>query len=804
MTNNKKNINLNPNSTENNNNSNINNNVIDNIDAREQILPVVMLRGFVMFPEIVLHFDVSRRNSILAIEECMRTDSNIMLVAQKDPSEDSPELTDVYSFGVISKVRQILKQTGDGVRVLVEGISRAQITEFIQTKKMLKAKVLEINSREPEQDVFTEALIRKSREIFAEYMKLSARTPSELSESMFTQTSLSKTADYILANINIDFEDKQNLLEETNALTRLQKLIITLTEENEILKCEHDIAYKIQENVDKSQKEYFLKEQIRAISQELGDEADPVSEAEDYREKLDKLDIPDETYEKLAKECDTFAKTPSSSPEAHIQRSYLDLCFSLPWNKSTKDIIDIPKAQKILDKNHFGLTDVKERILEFLAVKKLAPDVKGQVICLSGPPGVGKTSIAKSLAKAMGKKFIRISLGGVNDESEIRGHRKTYVGALPGRIITSLSQVKSNNPLILLDEIDKLSKDYKGDPASALLEVLDPEQNSEFHDRYLGVPFDLSKVMFIVTANDKNSIPGPLYDRLEIIDLYSYTYEEKFMIAKEHLVSKLLKKHGLNKRNLSISDDALKKIIENYTKEAGVRELERKIASVMRKVAKKIVSGEAKSVKIDDDNLKNILGPEKYKKDKLQDENQIGVVNGLAWTSVGGESLPIEVALMKGKGKVQVTGSLGDVMKESAQIAVSYIRSNCKKLGIRQNFYKDLDIHIHAPEGAVPKDGPSAGVTMTTALVSALSKTPAYKSVAMTGEVTLKGKVLPIGGLKEKAMAAYKEGVKTVIIPADNESDLEKIDEVVKKSINFVMADNLDTVFEHALVNKKL
>ncbi len=802
MVDNKKNVNLN--SINNEDNSNINSDVLDDIDVQEQILPVVMLRGFVMFPEIVLHFDVSRRNSILAIEECMRTDSNIMLIAQKDPSEDTPDLSDVYSFGVISKVRQILKQTGDGVRVLVEGVSRAQITEFIQTKKMLKAKVLEIKSREPERDVFSEALIRKSREIFAEYMKLSARTPSELSESMFTQTSLSKTADYILANINIDFEDKQSLLEETNALTRLQKLIITLTEENEILKCEHDIAYKIQENVDKSQKEYFLKEQIRAISQELGDEADPASEAEDYREKLDQLEIPDETYEKLAKECDTFAKTPSSSPEAHIQRSYLDLCFSLPWNKSTKDIIDIPKAQKILDKNHFGLTDVKERILEFLAVKKLAPDVKGQVICLSGPPGVGKTSIAKSLAKAMGKKFIRISLGGINDESEIRGHRKTYVGALPGRIITSLSQVKSNNPLILLDEIDKLSKDYKGDPASALLEVLDPEQNSEFHDRYLGVPFDLSKVMFIVTANDKSSIPGPLYDRLEIIDLYSYTYEEKFMIAKEHLVSKLLKKHGLNKRNLSISDDALRKIIENYTKEAGVRELERKIVSVMRKVAKKIVSGEAKSVKIDDNNLKNILGPEKYKKDSLQDENQIGVVNGLAWTSVGGESLPIEVALMKGKGKVQVTGSLGDVMKESAQIAVSYIRSNCKKLGIRQNFYKDLDIHIHAPEGAVPKDGPSAGVTMTTALVSALSKTPAYKSVAMTGEVTLKGKVLPIGGLKEKAMAAYKEGVKTVIIPADNESDLEKIDEVVKKSINFVMADNLDTVFKYALVNKKL
>lgn len=784
---------------------NLDKNISENTEkkhTKEKILPVVMLRGFVMFPEIVLHFDVGRKSSILAIEECMKKNGEILLLSQKEPEDDTPSVNDIYTVGVISKVRQILKQTGEGVRILAEGVSRARVSEFIDTRKFLKAKAVEIETKEPEPDAFSMALVRKAREVFSEYLGLSGRVSSDLTDSMFAQTSLSRAADYILANVTIDFEQKQKFLEETNALTRLHKVIIAITEENEILKCEHDIANKIQENIDKSQKEYFLKEQIRAISQELGDEADPVNEAEEYKAKLAKLTLPDETREILEKECNTLAKTPGSSPEAHIQRTFLDLCFSLPWNKSTKDIIDIEKAQKLLDKNHYGLKDVKERILEFLAVRKLAPDAKGQIICLSGPPGVGKTSIARSLAKAMGKKFIRISLGGVNDESEIRGHRKTYVGALPGRILTSLRQVKSNNPLILLDEIDKLSKDYKGDPASALLEVLDPEQNSEFHDRYLGVPFDLSKVMFITTANDKNSIPGPLYDRLEIIDLYSYTHEEKFMIAKEHLVPKELKKHGLTKKNIVFSDESLKRIIEGYTKKAGVRELERKIATVMRKTAKKIVSGELKNIKIDEQNLKDILGPEKYKKEKLHDENQIGVVNGLAWTSVGGESLPIEVALMKGRGKVQVTGSLGDVMKESAQIAVSYIRSNCKRLGIRQNFYKDLDIHIHAPEGAVPKDGPSAGVTMTTALVSALSKNPAYKNVAMTGEVTLKGKVLPIGGLKEKAMAAYKEGVKTVIIPADNESDLDKIDDIVKKSINFVMADNLDTVFEHALVNK--
>ncbi len=755
-----------------------------------------------MFPDVVLQFEIGKKSSMLAVEESMKSNQLILLITQKDPGEKNAGPDGLYSFGVLAKVKQILKQTDNTLKVLVEGICRAQATEFIEGKKFLKAKILRMESEEPDLDLVQEALLRKSKEVFEEYLGLSSKTPSDLIARLINQKSISKTADYILSNMSLEFEKKQALLEEVDPVIRLQKVVLALVREIEILKCEYELGLKIKENIDKSQKEYFLREQMKTISQELGEESDPLSEAEEYMEKLEKLNLPQATFEKLKKECDNFSKIPLSSPDSQVQRSYLDLCFSLPWNCASKDIIDINKAKKVLDKNHFGLKDVKNRILEFLAVKKLAPDIKGQIICLAGPPGVGKTSIVKSLAKAMGKKYVRISLGGVNDESEIRGHRKTYVGAMPGRIISAISQAKTNNPLILLDEIDKLSKDYKGDPASALLEVLDPEQNFEFHDRYLGVPFDLSQVMFIVTANNTSLIPGPLYDRMEIIDLCSYTLEEKFNIASKHLITKQLKRHGLNKRNFSISDEALKLLIECYTKEAGVRELERKIATLMRKTAKGIVSGTSKSMKVDVNNLKAVLGPEKYKKEKLNLENQIGLVKGLAWTSVGGECMPIEVALMKGKGKLQITGSLGDVMKESAQIALSYIRSNSKQLGINEDFYKNLDIHIHAPEGAVPKDGPSAGVTMTTALVSALSQTPVYADVAMTGEVTLKGKVLPIGGLKEKTMAAYKEGIKTVIIPSENENDLEKIDDIVKTSVNFVMADNVETVLKHALVKE--
>ncbi len=756
-----------------------------------------------MFPRVVLHFDISRKDSIAAIEEAMSLNKKLLILTQKNALDDNVDEKKLYSFGVLAEVKQVLKQNDETIRVLLEGKCRAQAVEFIKEKNFLEAKVLSINERKCDADALSEAMIRKARELFAEYLGASLRVTTDLIINLVAYEDVGETADYILANMPIGFEEKQSLLEENNPLKRLQAVTVILSRENEIVKIQNQLSIKLKNTIDKSQKEYFLREQMKAISSELGEGSDPGSEASEYKAKLNALKLPPAVHEKLLKECNNFSKMPSVSAEVNLLRNYLDFCLSLPWNTSTKESLNIEKAKKILDKDHFGLEDVKKRIIEFLAVKKLAPEVKGQIICLSGPPGVGKTSIVKSLAKALGRKYIRISLGGVGDESEIRGHRKTYIGAMPGRILSAINQVKSNNPLILLDEIDKLSKDYKGDPAAALLEVLDPEQNFEFHDRYVDVPFDLSKVMFIVTANDKNLIPAPLYDRMEIIDLYSYSYEEKFNIAKNHLIPKQRKRHGLTKRNFSINDEALRKLIEGYTREAGVRELERRISSLMRKTAYDIVAGKSKSSSIDSKKLGLILGPEKYKKDKREIENRVGVVNGLAWTSVGGETMPIEVALMKGKGKVQVTGSLGNVMKESAQIAVSYIRSNSEKLGISESFYKTFDIHIHAPEGAVPKDGPSAGVTMTTALVSALSRTPVYADVAMTGEITLKGRVLPIGGLKEKTMAAYKEGIKTVIIPSGNENDLKKVDRVVKDSINFIMADNLETVFAHALSSKK-
>lgn len=764
---------------------------------------MISLCDFVMFPDLILHFDISKKASLNAVSEATRANEEIFLVAKKDASKESFDENNFYTVGTVVKVREILKQGKDFMRILVEGICRAKATEFFESENCIRAKVTKITSFLTENDSFDEALSSKVKDMFTEYLALSCMSAKEVASDLifdlanFNDTS--KLADYVAMNASFKFEIKQSLLEEENPLIRLQKVLVLLLKEIEILKLKNEISFKVKTEIDKSQKEYFLREQIRVISQELGEDSDPGSEAHEYMKKIEELSLPSEVREKLIKECKNFAKTTSSSPDASVQRNYLEFCLSLPWNTSDKETINIKKAEKILDAEHYGLKDVKKRIIEFLAVKKLASDVKGQIICLSGPPGVGKTSIAKSLAKAINRKYVRISLGGVNDESEIRGHRKTYVGAMPGRIMSAINQVKTNNPLILLDEIDKLSKDYKGDPAAALLEVLDPEQNANFHDRYVDAPFDLSNVMFIVTANDKHAIPGPLYDRMEVIELYSYSYEDKFNIAKDHLIPKQLKRHGLTRKNFKISDEALRKLIECYTKEAGVRELERKIASIMRKIATEIVSGGAKSVFVDEESLVSVLGPEKFKKEIHEKENRIGVVNGLAWTSVGGELLPIEVALMKGKGKLQLTGSLGDVMKESAQIALSYIRSNAEKLGIKPDFHDKFDIHIHAPEGAVPKDGPSAGVTMTTALVSALSKKPVYSNVAMTGEITLTGKVLPIGGLKEKTMAAYKEGIKTVIIPSGNKNDLQKIDDVVKNSVKFITAETLETVFENAL-----
>lgn len=760
------------------------------------------LRGFVMFPNMILHFDIGRKKSIAAAQEALKSDQLIFLTTQKNIKDEDPKEDGIYSFGVLATVKQILKQTDEMTRILIEGKCRAHAVEVLNGEDYMKARVSEIHEDVMPGDVKTEALVRKAEELFAEYISLSPRTSGDLILNFPVETSAGKVADYIASNVMLDFEDKQAVLSEIDPVARISTLISLLSKENTLLAYEIEIASKLKNSMDKSQKEFFLREQIRILSSELGSGQDPITEADEYMQKLEKLSLPKEVYKKLKKECQNFPKIPAGSSEANIISTYLDTCFDLPWNKSSKESLDTVKAKKILDKDHYGLEDVKERILEFLAVRKLSDDIKGQIICLVGPPGVGKTSVAKSLAKAMGRKFVRISLGGVNDESEIRGHRKTYIGAMPGRIITALKQVGVNNPLILLDEIDKLANDYRGDPASALLEALDPEQNSAFYDRYLEVPFDLSKAFFITTANDKDNIPAPLYDRMEIIELYSYSNEEKFQIAKNHLIPKQMKRHGLTSRKFKIDDLSINELISRYTKEAGVRELERKLSALMRKAAKKIVEKAEKSCVITTEKVKEMLGSGKYRDEIIDKNEHIGVANGLAWTSVGGEMLPIETALMPGKGEIQLTGSLGDVMRESAQLAVSYVRAHAKELKINADFYKNKDIHIHAPEGATPKDGPSAGVTMLTSLISELTGNPVADNVAMTGEITLKGKVIPIGGLKEKSMAAYKAGMKKILIPAGNVSDLEKIDDAVKKSVKFIPVEDVKEVLKYALVKK--
>ena len=627
------------------------------------------------------------------------------------------------------------------------------------------------------------------------------KMPKELITSIMNEKDPYKLFENITFNVSLQAEDKQQLLEASNIIIRLSLLVAILSREVEVLDIEHQIQDQVREQIDKGQRDYYLREQMKVISSQLGDDDNFQEEAYNYLDKIDELNLPKEVSTKLTKEAERLLKMSPSSQEAFVVRNYLDTCLELPWNKSTKDKVDVKKAKAILDKDHYGLTKVKERILETIAVRALSPDIKGQIICLVGPPGVGKTSIGRSIAKALGKKYARVSLGGVKDESDIRGHRKTYIGSMPGRIITAVKTAGTNNPLILLDEIDKMSNDFRGDPSSAMLEVLDSEQNIEFRDHYIEVPFDLSNVVFVTTANTTQTIAPPLLDRMEVIELTSYTREEKFHIAKEHLIQKQIHKNGLKITNFKISDDGIYELIDSYTKEAGVRTLERVISSLCRKAAKEIVEDGKKKVIFTSDNVEQYLGVKKYLPDEISDKDEVGIVNGLAWTSVGGVIMPLEVLILEGKGSIELTGSLGEVMKESAKIAVSYVRSIAEKYLIDKNFYKEKDIHIHAPEGAVPKDGPSAGVTLTTALVSALSGIPVRKDVAMTGEITLHGKVLPIGGLREKTMAAYKAGIKTVIIPKLNKPDLEEVDDIVKANINFVIAENLTDVLEVALVN---
>ncbi len=768
--------------------------------TRSAVVPLLALRGLVVFPGMHLHFDVGRRKSILALNEAMGEEQLLYLVTQKDMTTDDPGIDDLYEMGVVVRVRQVLKLPGDGLRILVDGLYRAGIEETVQTEPYLRVAVRERLERRIAGSLNAEAAMRECRTYFEEYAQLSRGFSPDVAAGAAEAQDAGFLIDYIAANIALSAEDKQSILGIAPVEKRMERLLVLLEQECRILRLEQDIHERVHEQMDQNQKEYYLREQLKVIAAELGEEDNPVEESEEYHARIEALALPEDSADKLLRECAKLAKMPYGSHEATVSRSYLDTCLSLPWHTATKDNLDLTAARRTLDRDHYGLDKVKERIIEALAVRRLSSEMKGQVLCLVGPPGVGKTSIAKSIASAMGRKYVRISLGGVRDEAEIRGHRKTYIGAMPGRIISAIRQAGVKNPLILLDEIDKMGNDFRGDPASAMLEVLDSEQNVAFCDHYVEIPFDLSDVLFITTANTADMIPAPLYDRMDVITLGSYTAEEKFHIAKDHLLRKQVRRHGLTLRQVRIADDTLRAIIDGYTREAGVRELERCIGRICRKAAKKIVAGEAKSVTVSQ--LEEYLGPVKYKPETRELTEEVGVVNGLAWTAVGGETMPVEVAVMDGSGKIELTGSLGDVMKESARTAISYVRSRTAEWHIDRDFYKNKDIHIHVPEGAVPKDGPSAGVTMATAIVSALTGIPVRQDVAMTGEISLRGRVLPIGGLKEKTMAAYTHHMKTVIIPAENESDLAEVDGVVRDHVHFVTASHLDTVLQTALVSR--
>ena len=771
------------------------------ITRNVSVLPAIALRGLVVFPNNIVHFEVGRAKSIAAIEAAMHANSNVFLVAQKEMDVEEPTMPDLYGYGVIAEIKQVLRVSDDLVKVLVEGKTRARLLE-LNNGDFLQASVRPVPVRGIGADkrTQTEALVRSLKDCFEEYLSYNPQISKDVIYNIVSSDSPLFLSEYMPANLLLKYEDKQTILNESSLLSRLEKLLMLLRQECQVLEIERDLDDKVNASLDKGQREYYLREQMHIISEELGDSEDTRAEADTYRQKIAALKLDDESTEKLLKECDRLARMQSNSAESGVIRSYLDTCLGLPWHITTEDDLDQAHARRVLDREHYGLQKVKERILELLAVRKLNTEVKGQIVCLVGPPGVGKTSIAHSIADCMGRKFARMSLGGVHDEAEIRGHRRTYIGAMPGRIISAINSAKSSNPVILLDEIDKLAGDYKGDPSSALLEVLDPEQNRTFKDNYLDIPFDLSEVLFITTANDASAIPGPLYDRMDVIELPSYTRTEKFNIAKRHLLPKQLKNNGLDGK-VTMTSGAIYEIIDGYTREAGVRNLERTITSVLRKCAQKIAAGETEKISVSGTMVKSLLGPEKVKPTFISRTDSVGIANGLAWTSVGGEMLPVEVAVIpNGTGKIEITGSLGDVMKESAQLAVTYARVHAEEYGIAPDRFKNTDLHIHAPEGAVPKDGPSAGVTLTTALVSALSGIPVRHDLAMTGEITLHGNVLPIGGLKEKSMAAFREGISTVLIPKENATDLYEVDAEVKEKIHFIPVERLSQVLKHALI----
>ena len=762
-------------------------------------MPVLALRGLAIFPEQTVHFDVGRVKSALALEEAMKGDQILLLIPQKDIMEDDPGYSGLYTVGTVVKVKQILKAQNDNIRVLVTGLRRAKITEMIQTAPFLSAMVESVPEKNVEDNLRARALRREATMLFAAYMELADRPAQNVQLRLMASESCGYIADSIAQNSAMDYRDKAKLLCQLNPVRRLESAIKMLQQEIEMLRLESDIQERTRAIIDQEQKDYYLREQMKAIREELG-EGDDINEFAEYEKGILLLNLPEDSETKLMKDLARLKKQPFGSSEGAVLRNYLDTVLELPWNAYTKERVDVAAARKVLNKDHFGLDKVKERILETIAVRQIAPEMPPQILCLVGPPGVGKTSIAYSIAKSLNRKMARIALGGVHDEADIRGHRKTYVGAMPGRILAAMTQAGSMNPILLLDEVDKMGSDHRGDPSAALLEVLDGEQNMTYRDHYLEIPFDLSKVMFITTANTLDTIPRPLLDRMEIIELGSYTDEEKLMIAKNHLIPKQLAKHGIKKSQLTVTDDGIREMIQCYTRESGVRNLERSIAEVCRKAAMRILEEEStKRIRVTQSNMELFLGVRKFLPEQKMNADQVGIVTGLAWTAVGGDTLEVEVNVMDGTGKLELTGNLGDVMKESVHAAMSYIRANATKLEIPSDFYKTKDIHVHFPAGAVPKDGPSAGITVCTAIVSALTNVPVRADVAMTGEISLRGRVLPIGGLKEKTMAALRHGVHTVIIPKDNERDLEEIDQTVRNALHFVIAEHVETVLATAL-----
>ena len=771
-------------------------------EQQRTIVPLLPLRGLLVFPTMVLHLDVGREKSVQALEKAMMNDHFIFLTTQKDTSIEDPTEDDFFEMGTLTQVKQMLKLPNGTFRVLVEGLKRGKIEKFLRTDEYFEVRIQTYENEEVK-DFEEEALMRMILDLFEQYIKMSKKVSAETFASVQDIEEPGRLADIVASYLPLKLKDKQDLLEKVNVKDRMNAIITFLNNEKEVIQLERKIGQRVKQSMERTQKEYYLREQMKAIQKELGEKEGKSSEIEKLKEKIGKAGMPDHVFEAAMKELDRYEKLPGTSAESAVIRNYLDWLIALPWTTETKDDINIKRAERILNEDHYGLEKVKERVLEYLAVQQLTNSLKGPILCLVGPPGVGKTSLARSVARSLNRKFVRVSLGGVRDESEIRGHRRTYVGAMPGRIIQGMRKAGTINPVFLLDEIDKMSNDFRGDPSSAMLEVLDPEQNKNFSDHYIEETYDLSKVMFIATANDLSTIPGPLRDRMEIISIAGYTEIEKLHIAKDYLIKKQLKEHGLQKQQLQIRDDAILSIVRYFTREAGVRGLERQIAKICRKTAKIITSGEKKRVIVTNKNIEEFLGKKIFHYGQAEKEDQVGVATGLAYTAFGGDTLQIEVSLAPGKGKLVLTGKLGDVMKESAQAAFSYVRSSAEKFGIDPMFHEKYDIHIHVPEGAVPKDGPSAGVTITTALVSALTGKPVRREVGMTGEVTLRGRVLAIGGLKEKTLSAHRAGLTTIIMPKDNERDLDDIPESVREELTFIPVTHVDEVLKNAIVGEK-